>query len=35
MVVTRTGANRQMEEEIVTFKTKLKDLDKIFLDFHL
>ena len=35
MVVTRVGANRQMEEELVTLKTKLEDLDQIFLDLHL
>ena len=35
MVVTRTGENKQMEEELVTLKTKLEDLDQIFLDLHL
>ena len=35
MVVTHTGANRQMEEELVTLKTKLTDLDQILLDLHL
>ena len=35
MVVPRAGANRQMEEELVTLKTKLEDLDQRFLDLHL
>ena len=35
MVFTRAGANRQMEEELVTLKTKLEDLDQIFLDLYL
>ena len=35
MVVTHAEANRQMEEELVTLKTKLEDLDQIFLDLHL
>ena len=35
MVVPRAGANRQMEEELVTLKTKLKDLDQIFISLHL
>ena len=35
MVVPHVGANRQMEEELVTLKTKLEDLDQIFLDLHL
>ena len=35
MVVTHAGANRQMEEELVTLKTKLEDLDQRFLDLHL
>ena len=35
MVVPRTRANRQMEEELVTLNTKLEDLDQIFLNLHL
>ena len=35
MVVTCEGTNRQMEEELVTLKTKLEDLDQRFLDLHL
>ena len=35
MVVSCAGENRQMAEELVTLKTKLKDLDQIFLDLHL
>ena len=35
MAVPRAGANRQMEEELVTLKTKLEDLDQIFLNLHL
>ena len=35
MVVTRAGENRQMEEELVTLKTKLADLDQVFLDLYL
>ena len=35
MVVTHARENRQMEEELVTLKTKLKDLDQRFLDLHL
>ena len=35
MVVPRAGENRQMEEELVTLKTKLEDLDQRFLDLHL
>ena len=35
MVVTHVGANRQMEEELVTLKKKLEYLDQRFLDLHL
>ena len=35
MVVTRAGANKQMEEELVSLKTKLEDLDQKFLGLHL
>ena len=35
MVVTHAEENRKIEGEIVTFKTKLEDLDQIFLDLHL
>ena len=35
MVVTRTRANKQMEEELAALKTKLKDLDENILDLHL
>ena len=35
IVVTCAGENRQMEEEIVTFKTKIEDLDQTFIDLHL
>ena len=35
MVVTYAGENKQMEEELVSLKTKLKDLDQKFLDIYL
>ena len=35
MVVTRAGENRKIKEELVTLKTKLKDLDQRFLNLHL
>ena len=35
MVVTRAWANRQMEEELATLKTKFEDLNKKFLGLHL
>ena len=35
MVVTRAGANKQMEEELVIIKSKLEDLDQKFLSLHL
>ena len=35
MVVTRTEANKQMEEELATIKSKLEDLDQKFLILHL
>ena len=34
MVVTRAGANKQMEEELVAIKSKLKDLDKKFIGLN-
>ena len=34
MVVTRTGANKQMEEELAAIRSKLEDLDKKFLDLN-
>ena len=35
MVVTCARENKKMEEELVTLKTKLEDLDQIFLNLHL
>ena len=35
MVVTRAGANKEIEEELAAIKSKLVDLDQIFLDLHL
>ena len=35
MVITHTGANKQMEEELSTINSKLKDLDQKFLGLHL
>ena len=35
MVVTRTGATKQMEDKLVTLKTKLQDMDETILGLHL
>ena len=35
MVVTRVGANKKMEEELATIKTKLKNLDQNILGLHI
>ena len=35
MVITRAGENRKKEEELVTLKTKIEDLDQIFLNLDL
>ena len=35
MVVTRAGANKQMEEELAAIMSKLEDLDQKFLSLHL
>ena len=34
MVVTRAGANNEMEEELAAVKTKLEDLDQKILSLH-
>ena len=34
MVVTRVGANKQMEEELAAIKSKLEDLDQKFLGLN-
>ena len=35
MVVTHVGANKQMEDELATLKTKIQGLDEKFLSLHL